>query len=369
MKILYTASVLSHICQFHFPVMELLQQQGYIVHVAARDNLVEKNGLRLNFTDQYFNINFQRSPKSKANIGAYKHLKKIIDEQSYDVILCNTPVVGVLTRLAARSARRKGTRVIYMVHGFHFFKGAPLLNWLVYYPVEKIMSLFADTIITINREDYNFACKNMFCKDIRYVPGVGFNYSKFVECHVDKTHKREEIGVPEGYKWVLSVGELLPDKNHASAIRAIANIPDVYYTIAGNGALDKYLQNLAQSLGMADRFKLLGYRRDIPELCNSADLFVFPSKFEGLPLALMEAMASGLPVACSRVRGCADLVDEKGGLLFQPYNISEIAECINTLLHFDNESMKTYNREKSRQFSVESVKMQIAKILMGEKGQ
>lgn len=110
-KILLIATVQSHICQFHKPLVAMLHEHGCEVHVAARNNLAEKNGLKLDFVEQVFDVPFQRSPFSPKNLGAYKQLKKIIDEGNYDVVHCNTPVGGVVGRLAARKARKHGTKV------------------------------------------------------------------------------------------------------------------------------------------------------------------------------------------------------------------------------------------------------------------
>ncbi|NLO97204.1 MAG: glycosyltransferase family 4 protein, partial [Peptococcaceae bacterium] len=148
-KVLLIATVQSHIAQFHKPLINVLHENGYEVHVAARDNLSEKNGLVLDTADKTFNVNFSRSPYSFNNIVVYKQIKHIISENNYQFIHCNTPMGGVVGRLAARKARKSGTKVIYTAHGFHFFKGAPLINWLVYYPIEKILSGFTDVLITI----------------------------------------------------------------------------------------------------------------------------------------------------------------------------------------------------------------------------
>src|SRR5699024_4264780 len=137
-KVLLTATVQSHIAQFHKPLINLLQDKGYEVHIAARDNLSEKNNLRLEEPDRIFNIPFDRSPLSIKNILAYSELKKILSENKYNIIHCNTPMGGVITRLAARKYRKKGTKVFYTAHGFHFYKGSPKSNWLLYYPIEKI---------------------------------------------------------------------------------------------------------------------------------------------------------------------------------------------------------------------------------------
>lgn len=155
MKILLVATVQSHICQFHKPLVAMLHEHGCEVHVAARNNLAEKNRLKLDFVEQVFDVPFQRSPFSPKNLGAYKQLKKIIDEGNYDVVHCNTPVGGVLGRLAAQKARKRGTKVFYTAHGFHFYKGAPKKNWLIWYPVEKFMCRHTDKLITITQEDYD----------------------------------------------------------------------------------------------------------------------------------------------------------------------------------------------------------------------
>ena len=152
-KVLLTATVQSHICQFHKPLVQMLHDCGYQVHAAARNNLAEKNGLKLDFVDKVFDVPFSRSPKSADNIKAYKQLKKIIDSEGYEIIHCNTPMGGIVTRLAARKARKNGTVVIYTAHGFHFYKGAPKKNWIFFYPVEKLFSRLTDKLITITQEE------------------------------------------------------------------------------------------------------------------------------------------------------------------------------------------------------------------------
>ena len=171
MKALFVATVQSHIAQFHTGAISLLKENGYDVHVAARDNLNEKNGLMLENVDKVFNINFNRSPFSCQNIEAYVQLKKIIDDEEYDIIHCNTPVGGIVTRLAAIKARKKGSIVIYTAHGFHFYKGAPKKNWIIYYPVEKLLAKFTDKLVTITEEDYELA-SNTFACPIYHVHGV-----------------------------------------------------------------------------------------------------------------------------------------------------------------------------------------------------
>lgn len=163
-KVLLVATVQSHIAQFHRPLANLLHEHGYEVHVAAKNNLAEKNGLQIDFADKIHDLPFSRSPKSKDNYYAYKQLKKILDAEKYDVVHCNTPMGGIVTRLAARATRKKGTQVIYTAHGFHFYKGGPLKSWICYYPIEKLFSRLTDILITITHEDYALASKNSIAR-------------------------------------------------------------------------------------------------------------------------------------------------------------------------------------------------------------
>lgn len=367
MKILLTATVQSHICQFHRPLVEMLRGMGDCeIHVAARDNLAEKNGLKLDFADKVFDVPFERSPFSPKNIRAYREIKSILSENQYDYIHCNTPVGGVVTRLAARKARKKGTKVFYTAHGFHFYKGAPLINWMLFYPMEKLCAHYTDKLITINQEDYALARKKMKAKEVLYVPGVGINVDRFCDVSVDKLSKRRELGIPEDAVLLFSVGELNENKNHQTVINAVARMgrEDIHYVIAGNGPKEEALRQQAAALGLGGRLHLLGYRRDVPELLAAADLFVFPSYREGLSVALMEAMANGLPCAVSRIRGNTDLIDAEGGAHFDPHKVETCVEALETMLSRDHAAMAAHNQQKIRYFSLQSV-MEMMKSIYG----
>ena len=333
-KALIAATVQSHIAQFHKPLIKMLQENGYEVHVAAKNNLSEKKGLKLDTIDKLYDIRFSRSPYSKDNITAYKQLKEILSENSYDFIHCNTPMGSIVTRLAARKSRKTGAKVVYMAHGFHFFKGAPLINWLLYYPIERLMARYTDLLITMNKEDYERA-KRFKAKRVEYISGVGFDVGKFANHIINKEEFRKTIGIPNDSILLLSVGELSKRKNHQAMIRALAtlNNQNIHYVIAGNGKLEKDLKALAASLKIEKQVHLLGYRADTANLYKAADIFCFPSLQEGLPVALMESMASGLPVICSKIRGNIDLVqNEKGGFLYPSDDVESYAGAIQKLM-------------------------------------
>ncbi len=362
-KVLFVATVVkTHINVFHLPYLKMFKEMGYKTYVAAKND-DENEPCVIPYCDCYFDIPFVRNPLNKNNFSAYKMLKKIINEENFDIIHCHTPVGGALTRLAARKSRKKSTKVIYTAHGFHFYKGAPLKNWLLYYPAEKLCSYFTDVLITINKEDYTLAQKKMKAKKTVYISGVGIDLNKFMPAEINRESKRKELSIPDGAVWILAVGELIRRKNHETLIRAVAGMDNVYLTIAGRGELHNYLQNLTDELNISEKVKLLGFRSDVAELCENADIFVFPSFQEGLPVALMEAMACGLPIACSRIRGNTDLIDEeKGGIMFDPKSIEDAANALNKLLKSDFNVMGRYNIQKIKNFDLEKVKNEMKKI-------
>ena len=311
-KVLLTATVQSHICQFHRPLAEILHENGYEVHVAAKDNLAEKNGLKLDFADKVFDVPFARSPKSPDNIKAYKELKKIIDAEHYDIIHCNTPMGGIVTRLAARKARKNGTKVFYTAHGFHFYKGAPKKNWIVFYPIEKLFSRLTDKIITITTEDYELAREKFLCKAER-IHGVGVDEKRYYP--VDEEAKlcmRAEMGFSPDQQIILCIGEFLPNKNQKMAIhmmdKVVREYPDSILLLAGNGPEKENLEKEITRYSLENNVKLLGYCTCLEKYQRIADVLVACSKREGLPLNVVEAMLSKTPVVASINRGHRELI-------------------------------------------------------------
>ena len=311
-KVLIVATVLKiHIMVFHLPTIKLLHDMGYEVHVCARNDYENKEKPKIPYCDKYFDLPFERFPLKICNLYVLKRLSKIIDDNKYDIIHCHTPSGALIARLASLIAIHR-SKLIYTAHGFHFYKGAPLQNWLLYYPVEWLLSYYTDVLITINTEDYELAKHHMHAKRVEYLPGVGIDVEKFADTEIDKKAKRRELGIPEGCKLLLSVGELNKNKNHQVIIKAISelNDPSIHYAICGKGELYNYLIKLAKSLNIENQIHLLGSRSDIPEILKCADLFVHPSMREGLPVSVMEAISSGLQCVTSDVRGCKELMQD-----------------------------------------------------------
>lgn len=361
-RILICSTILTTIKAFLIPHIQLLREMGYIVDVAGQKDVEDLD----NLVNAVYDLPFQRNPFSKLNLLASRQLKEIVQRNNYDIIHFHTPVASAFGRCVVRQFRKDGLKVLYTAHGFHFYKGAPLLNWLLYYPVERFLARYTDTLITINQEDYNRA-RRFKAKKAVYIPGVGLNIGKFSDITIDKRAKCNELGIPQDSIILLSVGELNKNKNHETVIKAIANlkIPNLYYLICGEGDQRPYLERLISVLGLEDKVKIPGFRTDVSELYKIANIFVFPSYREGLSVALMEAMASGLPVVCSKIRGNIDLINEqKGGFLLNPKDVNGFSQALSKLINDDNLcfTMGVNNKKVVNQFGSKHVLKEMSKL-------
>jgi glycosyltransferase EpsD len=333
-KVLFSATVVSHINAFHLPYLKWFRDQGWEVHVAA-------NGSEpVPWADKQFDIPIQRSPYSRDNLKALRELKRIIDSQGYEIIHCHTPMGGVLTRLAARQSRRKGTKVVYTAHGFHFYKGASRINWLIYYPVEKWLSRYTDVLVTMNDEDFERAKRGKFKPGlIHFVHGVGISFERFKPPTAEqKRQLREEYGVGQDRFVLIYAAEMIHRKNQTLLLETIQKlkdaIPNVQLLLAGKGKLEAFYKSLVAEKGLEPYVTFLGHRKDMENIYALADVAVSSSRQEGLPVNIMEAIASGLPVVATRVRGNRDLVGEGvHGFLVELGDADAFADRILQLYH------------------------------------
>lgn len=291
---------------FFKSIIKELIENGNSVDIATNETNSNVPDYYREWGCSIFHISTSRSPFSFGNIRAIKQIRTLA--KSYDLVHCHTPLAGMATRLGCRKLRKNGLKVVYTAHGFHFFKGSPRKNWLIYYPIEKLCSRWTDVLITITKEDYELAKCKMKARRIEYVPGVGIDVNRIRDMTVNKKEKREKLGIPLTAKMILSVGELNVNKNHQFVIEALSKIRDenIFYVVAGDGEQKNALKRMAEESNV--NLLLLGYRTDVLELCKVSDLFILPSRREGLNVSVMEAMAAGCPVIASRIRGNVDMV-------------------------------------------------------------
>ena len=365
-KVLFTATVDSHILHFHIPFLKYFKEQGYEVHVATNGNE------EIPYCDKKHYITFERSPLKINNLKAIKQLKKIIDEEKFELIHTHTPMGAVVTRLAARKARKNGTRVLYTAHGFHFFKGASLKHWAIFYPVEKFLARYTDTLITINLEDYELA-KNKFkkCKDIKYVPGVGIDPEKFNFKFSDKEKKelRESLGLKEDDFVLIYPAEISNRKRQVWLINTLKELLDrnekIHLLLPGKDSLDGICQKLVGELKLDKQIHFLGYRKDIPELLKISNLAVSSANQEGLPVNIMEAMYIGLPIVASDCRGNRDLViNNENGFLCALEDSKAFVNGIEKLANdkeiYENQSIR--NKEMVKDYTLDKIMKDMKEI-------
>jgi glycosyltransferase EpsD len=361
MKILYVATVSNTINAFLVPhIKKLLIEKGNQVDIAC--NIVQGiNPDLIKLGCKIYNIEFQRSPFKKANYKAYIKIKKLIASGEYQLVHTHTPVASFLTRLACRNI--SNIKVLYTVHGFHFFKGAPLINWLLYYPIEKWLSKYTDCLITINDEDYELAVNKLKARSVKKVPGVGVDLNKFVPQKLEKKKElRKQYGYSDDDFILIYVGELNYNKHQDLLIKVVHvlknKIPNIKLLLVGDGRLIEDYKQQVINLKLEDYIHFLGYRKDVPNLMAIADVAVSASRREGLPVNVMEAMATGLPLVVTDCRGNRDLVaNGENGFVVALDDIDAFADAIEKL--YNSQELRTKfgraNLEMIKKYSLENV--------------
>lgn len=333
-KVLFVATVDSHIELFHLPYLKMFKDRGWEVHVATNSDK------KIKYCDKKIKLSIKRSPFSFSNLKAIRQLKKIVNAEKYEVIHCHTPMGGVVARLAAKKARRAGTRVIYTAHGFHFYEGAPIKNWVMFYPVEKWLSKYTDTLITINTEDFERAKKKFHkrCSDIQYVPGVGVDEKKFSKkiSSVEKLKLKESLGLKDTDIVLICIGRLDENKNQGFLVKAMKELSDDYHLLlVGPDEINGKYQKLANKLGIMERVHFLGFRNDIEELLQISDIAVSASKREGLPVNLVESIYVGLPLVILDCRGGRDVCMAGNGVVLPQDDLKAFTDNIRVLKNND----------------------------------
>lgn len=346
-----------------------LSENGFYVEIACSnvgDRVDEIRNKLKGYAKKIHIVRLKRNPLAPINFVGYHDMKRIINSGHFDLIWTNEPVMGVVTRLAARSTRKHGTKVMYMTHGFHFFKGAPKKNWMIFYNIEQWASRFCDVIATINREDYQRA-KKMHSPVVKYIHGIGINPDRLNRTY-DYSDIRQELNLKKEDFLCISVGELNENKNHQVVIKALGKLkdPNIHYIICGKGNQLENLKNLAKEQEIQNNIHFLGYRLDVVNICKQADIFIFPSHREGLGVAPLEAMFCGIPLITSKIRGPVDFMkDGKTGYLCDPDDADSFAIKIKELKNNPQlrEEMGNNNKKAVLPFMLDNSKTEVLNLI------
>lgn len=373
-RVLQTASVASMIDLFNKDNLLVLEELGAKIDVCSNfqngsiTSQERVNEYRQELTDRGIEVIDLPCPRSIGKINdivrSYKLVKNLAEERHYRIVHCHSPIGGVIARLACRKARKEGTKVVYTAHGFHFFKGSSLASWLIFYPIERLCTWLTDVLIVINQEDYKRAKAWNTCR-VELVNGIGVHTQEFLDEKVDRKEYRKELGFGDDDFVFMSTGQVSVRKNHEVIIRAMAEIknPKVKYLLVGFGELEEKHKALVKELGIEDRVVFAGYRGDVKRLLHAVDGYAFPSLQEGLPVALMEAMAVGLPIVCSRIRGNVDLIENgKGGYLYDCHDVKGFADGMEKIVAGEGSEMGKINIETMKHFDIEAVNNQMREL-------
>lgn len=370
-KLLYILNVADRVNNFSYTSMLAAQKLGIEFHIAGNWSYAsdrEKKADEERYGIKIHQIDFVRAPYHPGNIKAYKQLKALAEKEQYDIIHCNTPIGGVLGRIIGKQLNVQ--KVIYQAHGFHFYKGAPKVNWIIYYPIEKLLAKYTDALITINKEDFEFAKAKMRLRGngkVYYIPGVGIDTDFYTVNGEINKELRKELGLSDNDFAVISVGRLEPNKNTETLIKAMSVLKNenVKLIVCGDGEQRGYLEKLSERLGTEKSVTFLGTVSNLQEIYRAVDALASSSYREGLSRTVMEAMASGLPCVISKIRGNTDLIENgKGGFLCEPTDFKAYSEAITVLLQDASlrKSMKNENLKRIKEFNIPTVVGETEKI-------
>ena len=364
-KILFISNISRRINSFSISSIKAAHMLNLDFIYCANWNLashsqIEEDENKYDITISNFPIS--RNPFSLSNIKVFRMIRRFVRDNGIEYIHCNTPIGGLIGRMLRREKSIK--KIIYQVHGFHFWNRAPVINWALYYPMEKLLAKKTDSIITINSYDYSFKNKFKLKHNGKFYcnHGVGIDTSRFETCSINRDDKRSEIGIAKHDIMMLSVGEYTKDKNHIFVMKNLPLLPDYFkFVICGDGKLRKKYLKIIKKLNLESRVILLGYRNDVPELLKACDLYLFPSTMEGLSRSLMEAIAAKVPIACSNIRGNVDLILNKQQT-FDPNDSKDFLDCIRYITStIQDENIETAfnNLEK---YKTENVVLEMKKV-------
>lgn len=370
-KILYVTTVSSTINTFLIPHIKHLIDLGNEVQIASSlDQEINKE--LIEYGVKFNELAFSRNPISISNKKALKQIRTLYNKEKFDIVHVHTPVASFVTRFALRNEKVK---MIYTCHGFHFYKGASLINWMIYYPLERLAANWTDTLITINSEDLNRA-KSFKLRNrgvVHLMHGVGIDLSQYKVSNFNKNEYRKNMRLDKNDFVILVLSELNKNKNHIQIIKAMNLLKkdnlNIKVLCAGKGPLENQLKNEVKKLGLEKNILFLGFRNDVNELINMCDCVALFSKREGLGKCLLEGMHAGKPLLATNTRGPRELIEHgKNGFLIEVGNVTDTAESIKKIYlnTKSNYIMDKNNRKKIEKYCLDNVLCEIDRFNLKE---
>ena len=380
-KALIVTSIWGFVAKFEQEDVRILQKLGYEVHFASNQtnpiylfsgDVYEQMGII------YHDIHIWQSPLGiKPNARSIKEVRKIIEQEGVELVHCHTPTGGLVARLAAR---KTNARVIYTVHGFHFYQGSGVLHNLFYRSIENFLGRFTDDIVTINREDFEAAKRISHRGSVSQIPGAGLDRKYYyLPSEEERQRAREALGYQEDEFIIVQVGEIRENKNPEVILRALhmlrntgTNIIRIRYLLVGAGKQEEKIRKLVQDLVLTSNVRFCGYQEDVRPYLMAADLMTFPSIREGLGMAALEAMSTGVPVLAADNRGTREYMRHGiNGYVCQSNSPREHADWIRRMMeersHWADRAIRKRVRlstlpfEKSRKSEVMEIVYRLAK--------
>lgn len=327
LKVVELTNVDFSLRQFLLPLMRGIRERGHeVVGVCAEGDLLQEvraEGFRV------VAIPFERRLSPMAHIAAFRELVALFRREKPDLVHAHMPISGFLARLAARVAGVP--RVAYTCHGYLFNQDCSLPLKAVSYVMEVIGGALTDIYLTVQGKEAADARRLFISR--RAVPVWNGRDPAIYRPDPDARRRiRAALGTPPDRVVIVAVSRLVRDKGYPELADAMRALPEAELWVVGERLESDRGDDMAALLdnaGLGDRLRRLGYRRDVPAILAAADIFVLPSYFEAMPMSVIEAMLSGLPVVASDINGTREqVVPEETGLLVPPRQVEPLAAAL-----------------------------------------
>jgi len=331
-KLLQLTNVDFSLRHFLLPLMRGARDRGHeVVGICAEGPLLDApraEGFRI------IPVPMARSLSPRAHLPAFRQLRRIMHEERFDLVHAHMPISGFLARAAAKA---EGVpRIAYTCHGFLFNQPGPIWRRGLSLGLEWLGGRMTDTFLTVSEEEAADARRLWIHRGATAV-GNGRDPAIFHPDPATRAALRAEMGVGEGDCVIIGISRLVRHKGWPELLQAMERLPNAHLWVVGERLASDHGEDLTPHFARAaallgPRLRMLGYRHDVPRWLQAADVFALPSHFEGLPMSVIEAMLTGLPVVATDISGCREQVmPGETGFLVPPRQVAGLADALGRL--------------------------------------